>query len=297
MTRRSSIVLGATSLALCLGLGPAVLLADRFPEIERKEVAPAEQRPPCSTTHRLRYDSVTAIAASGGNADYRIEVAFDAQHMWGVKENISLEDGPDGHDFIRVRYPKGSINPSNKKAPLGGAGFLAPIKADGETEDVCLHYEVRFQDSFKFAKGGKLPGLYGGDAPSGGDDVSGRDGWSIRPMWRKEGKGELYEYVANKKGKYGASVGRGLYEWPDGRWVEIDIQTKLNTPGEPDGITRLWVDGKLIMEQTDVVFRTVDDIHIDGIMFSTFFGGSSKAWKSPKDQHADFRDFKILTKR
>src|SRR3546814_10560690 len=92
------------------------------------------------------------------------------------------------------------------------------------SSDVCSSDLVRFPSDFEFAKGGKLPGLYAGEAPSGGEKVSGKDGWSIRLMWREDGEGELYEYVYNKKGKYGLSVGRGSSTFPSGRWVEVDLE-------------------------------------------------------------------------
>src|SRR3546814_7289490 len=97
-------------------------------------------------------------------------------------------------DLLRVHYPEDSVNfgSADDETPLGGAAFYAP---SGKSKASCLHYRVRFPSDFEFAKGGKLPGLYAGEAPSGGEKVSGKDGWSIRLMWREDGEGELYEYV------------------------------------------------------------------------------------------------------
>src|SRR3546814_11947880 len=101
----------------------------------------------------------------------------------------------------------------------------------GKSKASCLHYRVRFPSDFEFAKSGKLPGLYAGEAPSGGEKVSGKDGWSIRLMWREDGEGELYEYVYNKKGKYGLSVGRGSFTFPSGRWVERSEGRRVGKEG------------------------------------------------------------------
>ena len=124
--------------------------------------------------------------------------------------------------------------------------------------------------------------------------MTGDDGWSVRLMWRKEGDGELYEYIVNKKGKYGASVGRGLYRFPLDRWVSVDLEIKVNDPGQPNGIARLWIDGRPVIAQDDIVYNASNSgARKGGLMFSTFFGGSDKSWASPKDQYADFADFQF----
>lgn len=113
-------------------------------------------------------------------------------------------------------------------------------------------------------------------------------------MWREDGEGELYEYVFNKKGKYGHSAGRGLFTFPRGRWVDIDLEVVMNDPNERNGQARLWIDGRPVIEQDDLVYSTDDDGPLEGgLMFSTFFGGSSDSWASPKDQHVDFADFRL----
>jgi hypothetical protein len=90
--------------------------------------------------------------------------------------------------------------------PLGGASFYAPVPGAARARALCLRYEVRFQEGFEFGKGGKLPGLYAGDAPSGGEAVTGANGWTVRLMWRRGGEGELYEYVASKDEDFGLEV-------------------------------------------------------------------------------------------
>src|SRR3546814_9436959 len=78
-------------------------------------------------------------------------------------------------------------------------------------------------------------------------------------MWREDGEGELYEYVYNKKGKYGLSVGRGSFTFPSGRWVEVDLEVVMNDPGERNGQARLWIDGRPVIEQNDIVYSTEDE--------------------------------------
>lgn len=216
-----------------------------------------------------------------------IEGTFDARIAWGVEANGTARDR-----VLSVAFPEGSINPGNDDAPEGGAGFYARLPEPADR--ACLHYQVQFPEDMAFVKGGKLPGLFGADAPSGGDDADGRNGFSIRLMWREEGAGEVYAYVVNDgDADYGLSVGREAFAFEPGAWTDLDLEVALNDPDGADGAVRLWVDGRLVIEQTGVVFRTVDDVTVDGIMFSTFFGGSGPEWASPKDQTVSFRNFAV----
>lgn len=63
-------------------------------------------------------------------------------------------------------FPKGSINPGNKAAPLGGFGFYihgpAQFHDDLKTHkptEVLMSYDLRFEDDWGWRKGGKLPGI------------------------------------------------------------------------------------------------------------------------------------------
>lgn len=264
--------------------------SNRYPLAERKEVRPASGMQKCSD----RYTLIRELRIDPGlSARQNLETVFGADRLVGVEENMTVMPSADTvGGFLRVRYPQGSINFGSAKDghPIGGAAFYVPYFRG---KSACLQYRVRFEDGFAFRKGGKLPGLYEGAAPSGGEEVTGDDGWSVRLMWRKDGEGELYEYIANKKGKYGASIGRGLYSFPRGRWVTIDLEVKANDPGQANGIARLWIDGRPVIEQNDIVYNASAAIRDGGLMFSTFFGGSDKSWASPKDQHIDFADFRF----
>lgn len=282
----SVIVVAITFLSAC---GSAS--SGRSDLVETKKVQPASGLQKCSDRYALLRAPQIDTALS---AKQNLESSFGAQRLLGVEENVTVlpADGTSGA-ILRVRYPEGSINfgSAKKGRPLGGASFYVPYFRG---RSACLHYRVRFQDDFAFQKGGKLPGLYDGSAPSGGEAVTGKDGWSIRLMWRKKGAGELYEYVVNKKGKYGASVGRGLFHFVPGRWMDIDLEVTANDPGQRNGIARLWVDGRPVIEQDDIVYNAPGGrAGNGGLMFSTFFGGNGKSWASPKDQYVDFADFRF----
>lgn len=214
---------------------------------------------------------------------------FDAEPSVGVAENFSIESG-----ILRVRYPAGSINPSHPTAPVGGGLFYSRIPDLGD--HACLSYSLRFDEGFQFALGGKLPGLFSRTAPSGGRPADGLNGFSVRLAWRSEGAGEVYAYVGGTEpSPYGESWCRGCFTLIPGRWMRVDLEIRLNQPNSDDGIARLWVDGVLVVEQTGIHYRADPSMVIDGMMFSTFFGGQSAAYASPIDQSAYFRDFVVST--
>ena len=121
-----------------------------------------------------------------------------------------------------------------------------------------------FGSEFDFVKGGKLPGLFGGDTSCSGGAESERC-FSTRFMWRREGDGEVYGYLPNQQGccndlykefimansfqtdgfcdepdvhcnyDYGHSLGRGSWQFVPGEWLRLAQVVTLNTIGQLDG--------------------------------------------------------------
>lgn len=247
---------------------------------------------PCSQRYSL---AEAPSPAADEDIKKAVHQGFDTTRQWGIEENaerLAANETGINEAGLRIHYPAGSSSPSD--GPRGGAGFYNTPSSLQEADRACLSYKVRFPGDFDFVKGGKLPGLYGGEAPSGGEKVDGESGFSMRLMWREDGKGELYPYVVGFEGK---SVGRGLWRYPVGQWVTIEQEIVLNDPKQENGVARIWIDSRPVLEQTNIVFRTTPDITIDGLMFSTFFGGTGEGWRTPRDQHVDFADFRFYTSK
>ncbi len=217
------------------------------------------------------------------------------QGRWG-KENLEIIQSPQGQfsELLRVHYPAYSASPSvsrKSNVPLGGSQFYASLGISPQ-ERLRFSYSVRFPVNFDFVKGGKLPGLYGGAGNSGGSIPNGSDGFSSRLMWRKNGAGEIYAYLPSSEG-YGTSLGQENWHFKPGQWQRIEQELWLNQPGQTDGQVKVWVDGQLVLDQKDLIFRTVPELKIDGIFFSTFFGGGDRSWATPKDTEIDFANFEV----
>jgi hypothetical protein len=70
---------------------------------------------------------------------------------------------------------------------------------------------------------------------------------------------------------------------------------RLNAPQASDGVIEVWLDGRKVYTAGGLRFRTTDRLKIDGVFFSTFFGGGDRTWATPRDQYADFADVRMST--
>jgi hypothetical protein len=122
---------------------------------------------------------------------------------------------------------------------------------------------------------------------SGRQIPDGTDGFSTRFMWRAGGAAEVYSYLPSSV-EHGTSLGRGAWTWPTGRWVRVEQHVRLNTPGVADGVLDVTVNGRSVLRERGLTYRTVPTLRIDGVFFSTFFGGGDASWATPVDQYADF---------
>lgn len=228
----------------------------------------------------------------GADVRTRAEGAFGLERWREV--GVSEPDLP--QRAVRVPYPAGSVSPSATReygAPGGGLQVFLPA-VDGPQDAAYLRYWVYFPPDFDFVKGGKLPGMWGGSQVSGGEEPDGTDGFSTRLMWRKDGDGEVYLYAP---GESGTSLGRGDWTWPTGQWTCVEEHVVLNDPDNDDGEVTVWLDGEEVYSKTDLLYRTVDSLKIEGIFFSTFFGGADPSWAPSEDQYADFTGFELSDAR
>ncbi|EMD34310.1 polysaccharide lyase family 14 protein [Gelatoporia subvermispora B] len=221
---------------------------------------------------------------------------------------------PDGKQSMQAHYPAGSYNFQHD--PQGGFSFYAtgPDSVNlTSAKEVTFAYSVYFPEGYQFVKGGKLPGIYGGD--SAADAVSCSGGrrsdscFSARLMWRTDGAGEVYTYLppdysANQavcdvapfstcNSVYGASVGRGAFTFATGAWTTISERVRLNDAGQENGEIQLFVNGESVINVGGLVLRDSDEGRIRGMQMQTFFGGSDPSYATPVDQDTYFSDFSL----
>lgn len=227
-------------------------------------------------------------ATPGPYSQAAVAADFRATPSWndGLDEGRAVITAEGGNQFLHITYPANQYGPAQ-----GGVQFKVPF---GKSYDeLYFSYRVRFAAGFEFVKGGKLPGLIGGTAPTGCSPDP--DGFSARNMWRTGGVAVQYVYYPTQPNTCGDDLvyqsGGNPKLFTPGVWQTVEHRIVMNTPGQADGILEAWVDGELVFRDTNRVWRNAGaTFGIDALYFSTFFGGSDASWAPSTDQVIDFDD-------
>eukprot|EP00121_Abeoforma_whisleri_P016894 Awhi_evm1s15487 len=225
---------------------------------------------------------------------------------------LSEDDPSSGSNKVMGIHHRANVAGSS-----GGSQFYQSYS--DLNDKATLSYEVFFPSDFQFKKGGKLPGLHGGDEKcSGGYKANGENCFSLRLMWRENGAYETYAYLPLSEAEdsfcarcsgYSSPISKcsqAYQHWcaldrkssnkfSTNKWHKVEQTIALNTPGKADGTYELRIDGKEKSKATNVVFRTTDKLGVNGLYFSTFFGGDDSSYAPTSDQMNYFRNFKLYT--
>jgi hypothetical protein len=239
------------------------------------------------------------------------------RNAWGYTDQASFgqaqlsvasdASAPGGGPALRVSYGQGSsANSCSDCANPGGAQFYTSLAAAGKArlaraKVLYLRYYLKFPAGFDFGRGGKLPGLYGGE-PGGVSGGHHGGGFSTRYMWRDHGVSgsmsgcsrsapcaEVYLYSPQASQGYGQDLG-GQWQWAgDGRWHMVEQMVNRAT-----GDITVWYDGHQVLNQPGALGGPTD-VRFSGIFFSTFFGGHDTSWGPSQSESAYFSDFALST--
>ncbi len=170
--------------------------------------------------------------------------------------------------FLRVSFPAGSHN---------GTSF---DWMTGDSDSAHIQYRVRLSPNWK-SDGGKLPGFgqptYNADGScSGGCGLAPADGIT---SWTARG----HINANNAPGSYLYTPGHTewAFQWSTapalvpGRWYTIDYWVTMNTPGLPNGVLKAAVDGVVVQQWTNMVFRLTNALHVNKAWFGFYYGGAS----------------------
>jgi hypothetical protein len=142
--------------------------------------------------------------------------------------------------------------------PKGGMSFAWQPRSMRGQEAVCLGYQLQLPADFNFGPGGNLPGV-GGQAEHGGDR------FVVQPTWVQGGVlTATSRTTAADKPVSQVANGDGS-AIPRGRWVRLEQEVVLNAPGQRNGLLRVWLDGRLVAERTDLAYRTAPDVGLAGV--------------------------------
>jgi hypothetical protein len=216
------------------------------------------------------------------------------------KEKDQLSDQPEDFDFSHpllgflakpilraVGYTQ--VYPANVKKV-----FEKRYRFKGERE-ATLIYSFTMKPGFEFVKGGKLPGLGGGNATTGCDPID-PGGWSMRYMWRRNGKAVVYAYHLDRANECGDDWEFGNFTI--GKKHVLTQHIRVNTPGYSDGILNIWLDSVPVLSRKNLRFRgnvRESTALVDTFLRSTFYGGSDNSWAPSKSTSIEFGDFRVFS--
>lgn len=210
---------------------------------------------------------------------------------WGMGLNlVSVVNGHQAYQgkALRINYLKGVSGCSNHKTCVNWKPLL-----DQEFTTLYYGYRFKFPHGFPFAKGGKLPGIGGGASNTNGRIPNGRDGWSVRMMWQKDGTLVQYVYHPDQPSRFGDLIPLDMPPLTLGQWHTVQTRVSLNKAGQSNGLIKTWIDGKVVLDRRGLRFRTGDDLKINRLLFALFYGGSGPAWAPPRKSYSYIDEVKL----
>jgi hypothetical protein len=238
------------------------------------DVPPCKERFTTAMRLSLERDGVPATVAGLqgqlANSDWNL---VDAARV------VSLSSGPakQAFELDLAKVPSVARTSGETRAGIGFSWMPQPFK---RREAACLTYSVRPGENFSFGRGGRLPGLQGSSTAEGdGPQAT----VSVRFAWNASGELDTYSQLSGWP--EGRSLGgkRGKLALEPGRWSELEQEIVLNTPGKPDGVLRVWQDGRLIVQRTDILYRTSPSLTLSGVLAETVGGApADEAKRGPQ---------------
>ena len=253
-----------------------------------QQVLVPETTAACST----RYPAVTRLAYERAPGQMLSMPEFQSRignREWGILENSVIIRDADLADglALKIGMRKGSWGEAKEDSPAGGVGFRWIPSTVRGVGSACLKYQVRLPEDFDYNNGGRLPGLFGVS-----EDGQQR-AFSASFVWRSGGRAEVEGQTEG--GKAGRTLSGKAFEIPRGRWVALEQEIVLNSPGSDDGILRVWVDGSLKDERSNIAWRKSDKITVEGVDAQVYYDGRTALAAAPRDTSVKISPFAIFS--
>ncbi|BGP14957.1 hypothetical protein JCM10213v2_002912 [Rhodosporidiobolus nylandii] len=212
-------------------------------------------------------------------------------------------------DSDYISFPTDPLDSSNEEVVMQ-VEYEKGSYSSGKGGVMNLQMGVGFNEGFDFVKGGKLPGLYGGDPASFCTGGTGSEKcFSLRLMWRENGQGEVYAYIPQYPGQCseddssstaychgadGISFERGSFTFQAGVYNTVTEVAILNSDIDTaNGVLALYAGETLAFELTDVVFRVNSSVQFSAFAISSFFGGSTDDYAASAECYSYFRQMRF----
>ena len=258
----------------------------------RSIVSPADEQP-CMKRYR------NGVAFSIGDQNGRplppgaVQAKLDGSE-WGVMQNLHIERVADksGRLAMNISLTRSPSAAADGRDGVGGAGFKWHPEQVRSRSSVCLSYDIWLPDGFDFRKGGLLPGIYGGTRDESSDIL--KDSFAVRFRWDRRGQGglRLERQIDHDKGSEIRDIAK--FKFPAGRWINLQQELTLNTPGQNDGSLRIWIDGDMKFEDLQVNFRKSARSRLQGVYADTRYMKGHVPTAADKPQEVKITPFTLL---
>jgi hypothetical protein len=208
----------------------------------------------------------------------RISLVPEIASRWmGARRSTKVEDGVMVFTGVFEANKFGGPQGHNLRIPIPGA------------KETVLEYRIRFDAGYDFSRGGKIPGLAGGSAPTGCVSTNG-SGFSARMMWRENGKLIGYLYDNNQSQECGTGIDAG-FNFKVGQWYTMKERVRLNNGRGSDGILEIWVDDRKVITRSNISY--MNDGKVDQLLFHSFYGGSTQDWAPSRNSSISFAEIYV----
>ena len=215
------------------------------------------------------------------------------QHWLGMQDAaVTAGCGVNASNCLRVAYRPNRTWGETGSPVIWAAQPLPPAR------EYTLNYDLLFENDFEFVRGGKLPGLAPARWSSGCRAIA-PEQWSVRLMWRAEGRLQLYTYHQDREDPCGDQDYAAAFGFERNRYYAVSLHVRLNTDGDTaDGVEELFVDGASVAQRKAVRLRGAAGAAtlINTMLFNTFFGGTNRpfqSWYPSTTVHARFDNFAV----
>ena len=208
---------------------------------------------------------------------------------FGNHERINAGSAEEGRlritgGTLRFRLPKGKI--------LSESGTNLAFRVPRKRE-YTFEYKMKFEKGYDWTRQTKMPGPCGYQCSKPGIGCKDGSCWAARFVAHEKSKGSseanlrTYVYHKDMGGKYGEHIGGNLYSLKSGQWYTLKMHIKLNSGSSKNGILRAWVNGKQVLNKTDMRWVTQDKARDVGrFRLSTFHGGRDDASRPDHTQYS-----------
>lgn len=213
-----------------------------------------------------RYPTGFQLTFDGANGKPMNPVDLQARsgsREWGLLQNATVVLQPEkaSSSVLEVKLaPTDADSGTNQN----GVGFTWQPHELAKASSACLSYSVYLSNDFTFKEPGVLPGLFGASDVSQIDELQPDDSFAVRVGWAQAGDAGIDVRIPTSSGYWEAPPRKVI--WPVGRWVTIEQEVKLNTPGEADGQLRLWVNGALTIDSVGMSLRKSAQSELSGVV-------------------------------